>query len=148
MMNYEIFKEVFKEKLLDYMPDEFKEHRVVEHKVFKVNCEKDAINLLPGDGKSKYKGSPTIYVGEFYEMYKHRENLDYVMNCAAELMLDSYKNLPEAIKNKDIAVETFKDRVVVTLVNTAQNEEYLKNIPHRDYLDLSIIYKAAMIKVA
>lgn len=53
MMNYEIFKEVFKEKLLDYMPDEFKEHRVVEHKVFKVNCEKDAINLLSGDGKSK-----------------------------------------------------------------------------------------------
>lgn len=49
MMNYEIFKEVFKEKLLDYMPDEFKEHRVVEHKVFKVNCEKDAINLLSGD---------------------------------------------------------------------------------------------------
>lgn len=144
MMNYEIFKEVFKEKLLDYMPDEFKEHRVVEHKVFKVNCEKDAINLLPGDGKSKYKGSPTIYMGEFYEMYKNRENLDYVMNCAAELMLDGYKNLPEAIKNKDIAVETFKDRVVVTLVNTAQNEEYLKNIPHRDYLDLSIIYKAVI----
>ena len=27
MMNYEIFKEVFKEKLLDYMPDEFKESR-------------------------------------------------------------------------------------------------------------------------
>ena len=70
MMNYEIFKEVFKEKLLDYMPDEFKEHRVVEHKVFKVNCEKDAINLLPGDGKSKYKGSPTIYVRIFRRLLK------------------------------------------------------------------------------
>ena len=56
MMNYEIFKEVFKEKLLDYMPDEFKEHRVVEHKVFKVNWEKDGIYLFPGDGNSKYKG--------------------------------------------------------------------------------------------
>ena len=48
MMNYEIFKEVFKEKLLDYMPDEFKEHRVVEHKVFKVNCENDAIIYYQG----------------------------------------------------------------------------------------------------
>ncbi len=55
MMNYEIFKEVFKEKLLDYMPDEFKEHRVVEHKVFKVNCEKDAINLLSGMARVNIK---------------------------------------------------------------------------------------------
>ena len=47
MMNYEIFKEVFKGKLTDYMPDEFKNYKAVEHKVYKVNCEKDAINLFP-----------------------------------------------------------------------------------------------------
>lgn len=41
MMNYEIFKEAFKEKLTEYLPDELKNQRVVEHKVYKVNCEKD-----------------------------------------------------------------------------------------------------------
>lgn len=46
MMNYEIFKEVLKKKIKEYMPSEFKNYKVVERKVHKVNCDRDAINVV------------------------------------------------------------------------------------------------------
>ena len=45
-MNYEIFKEVLKKKIKEYMPSEFKNYKVVERKVHKVNCDRDAINVV------------------------------------------------------------------------------------------------------
>ena len=38
MMNYEIFKEVVKEKFMDYMPDNFKGMELVVMPVEKVSC--------------------------------------------------------------------------------------------------------------
>ena len=144
MMNYEIFKEVFKEKLMDYMPDEFKNHKVVEHKVYKVNCEKDAVNLFPTEKGSRESGSPTIYVENYYEMYQQGESLDDVMRYAADTIKRGYKNVPEIMKGEDIDFDKLKESVVVTLVNTAQNEDYLKKIPHREFLDLSIMYRCVI----
>ena len=91
MMNYEIFKEVFKGKLTDYMPDEFKNDKPVEHKVSKVNCEKDAINLFPTGENSWAGGSPTIYVENYYEMYKKGESLDDVIRHAADTIKRGYE---------------------------------------------------------
>ena len=144
MMNYEIFKEVFKEKLTDFMPDEFKDYKVMEHKVHKVNCEKDAINLVPLGKDDRVCGAPTIYVENFYEMYQKGESLDDVIRCAAEMVTEGYKKIPEMMKNENLDMDRLKDRVVATLVNTTQNEDYLKRIPHREFLDLSIMYRCVI----
>lgn len=144
MMNYEIFKEVFKGKLTDYMPDEFKNYKAVEHKVYKVNCEKDAINLFPTGENSRAGGSPTIYVENYYEMYKKGESLDDVIRHAADTIKRGYECVPEIIKGDEIDMERLKEGVVAILVNTVQNEDYLKEIPHREFLDLSIIYKSVV----
>ena len=45
MMNYEIFKEVVKEKFMDYMPDKFKGMELVAEPVEKVNVTLDGIIL-------------------------------------------------------------------------------------------------------
>lgn len=144
MMNYELFKEVFKEKLTGYLPDEFKEYKVVEHKVFKVNCEKDAINLFPMGKDGRAGGSPTIYVENFYKMYQQGESLDDVIRNAAETIAEGYQKIPEMMKSENMDIDRLKERVVATLVNTVQNEEYLKKIPHREFLDLSIVYRCVI----
>ena len=41
MMNYEIFKEVVKEKFMDYMPEKFKGMKLVAEPVEKVNVTLD-----------------------------------------------------------------------------------------------------------
>lgn len=144
MMNYELFKEVFKEKLTGYLPDEFKEYKVVEHKVFKVNCEKDAINLFPTGKDVRAGGSPTIYVENFYKMYQQGESLDDVVRNAAETIAEGYQKIPEMMKSENMDIDRLKERVVATLVNTVQNEEYLKKIPHREFMDLSIVYRCVI----
>ena len=44
MMNYEIFKEVVKEKFMDYMPEKFKGMELVAEPVEKVNVTLDAVS--------------------------------------------------------------------------------------------------------
>ena len=57
MMNYEIFKEVVKEKFMDYMPEKFKGMELVAEPVEKVNVTLDGI-ILREEGRNI---SPTIY---------------------------------------------------------------------------------------
>lgn len=49
MMNYEIFKEVVKEKFMDYMPDNFKGMELVVMPVEKVNMTYDGISIRGKD---------------------------------------------------------------------------------------------------
>lgn len=67
-MNYEIFKEVLKKKIKEYMPSEFKNYKVVERKVHKVNCDRDAINVVSAEKNKGISGSPTIYIDSLYEI--------------------------------------------------------------------------------
>lgn len=48
----------------------------------------------------------------------------------------SYETFKEQV-NKDIK----KDQIVFCLINTEKNKEFLKNLPHREFLDLSVVYK-------
>lgn len=56
MMNYEIFKEVVKEKFMDYMPDNFKGMELVVMPAEKVNMTYDGISIRGKDTNI----SPTI----------------------------------------------------------------------------------------
>lgn len=42
--------------------------------------------------------------------------------------------------------ETFKQNVCAVLVNTEMNKDILEEIPHREFLDLSVIYKFVILK--
>lgn len=61
-MNYEIFKEVVKEKFMDYMPEKFKGMELVAEPVEKVNVTLDGI-ILREEGRNI---SPTIYINDMY----------------------------------------------------------------------------------
>ena len=45
MMNCEIFKDVVKEKFMDYVPEEYKHMQLEAREVDKVNMTMDSINL-------------------------------------------------------------------------------------------------------
>ena len=62
MMNYEIFKEVVKEKFMDYMPEKFKGMELVAEPVEKINVTLDGI-ILREEGRNI---SPTIYINDMH----------------------------------------------------------------------------------
>mgnify|MGYP007067131127 CR=1 FL=1 len=138
MMNYEIFKEVVKEKFLDHMPDDFANHTVVVHPVNKVNETLDGLSLQSPNGESR-QVFPTIYINHMYEEYQKNNDLQSTLDMAAFDMAGAFR-AGEQLQT-DFNFEDAKDKVVMALVNTEQNREMLKNMPHREFQDLSVIYR-------
>ena len=139
MMNYEIFKEVVKEKFLDYMPEKYKGMEVVISPMEKVNETLDGLSLRE-EGKHI---SPTIYVNDMYRKYQNNEDLEQTIRGACEVMERGFREIPPI--SVDSICKDAKEKIVFELINTTQNESYLKQLPHREFQDLSIVYKV-MIK--
>ena len=137
MMNYEIFKEVVKEKFSGYMSDEYKDRELIIQSVDKVNETLDGLTLR--DTTSALSISPTIYINDMYKHYLKVEDLDIVFTAAADRMMQGIKMAPDEVQKIDY--ETAKDNIVFQLINTEQNKEMLKGMPHREFQDLSVIYR-------
>ena len=136
MMNYEIFKEVVAEKFMEYMPEQYQGMRLRVEPVNKVNKVLDGITLVgSGAGRSV---SPTLYINHMYEHYLETENLQEVLQSAARIMDMAFKEMPEV---GDVNLESAKDNIVFQVINTLQNEDMLRDMPHREFQDLSIIYR-------
>ena len=135
MMDYEIFKEVVKESFLSYMPKGYQDMEVRVTPVDKVNRKLDGISLSAQNENTMI--SPTLYINDMYEKYSKTGDLQTTLQEAAEAMDAVFREatLPP------LDINTAKDNIIFQLVNTMQNEDMLKNLPHRDFQDLSIIYR-------
>lgn len=136
MMEYEIFKDVVKEKFLSYMPEKYQDMEVRVDSVEKVNRRMDGLSVWKaGREKTLF---PTIYINDMYENYLKSGDLQAVLQDAAEAM---DRAAMQGLQNLSLDMAAAKDNIIFQLVNTMQNEDMLKNLPHRDFQDLSIIYR-------
>lgn len=83
--------------------------------------------------------SPTIYLEEFYERFQKGESLESII-CD---LIDFY----EAVKyeeswdtSKVECYEAVQDKIVFKIIHTEENRNLLKEIPHIDILDLSVVF--------
>lgn len=136
MMIYEIFKDVVTEKFMDFLPDEMQgRYELCVRKVTKVNTELDAISL--NDREETYSVSPTLYINDMYKEYCQSEDLDAVLDKAAFMMVSHMKKA----KRINLDFDTARENIIFQLINTENNCELLKNVPHRQFNDLSFIYR-------
>ena len=136
MMNYEIFKEVVTEKFKSYLPERYQDMELRVESVNKVNRVMDSITLI--DKTVEKNVSPTIYINNMYDHYLNTENLQKVLQDAAESMDKAFLEAP---KVGILDMDNARDNIVFQVVNTMQNEDMLRDMPHRDFQDLSIIYR-------
>ena len=81
--------------------------------------------------------SPTFYIDDMYAKYLKTEDLQTTLREAADTMDEVFREA--TIPPLDISMA--KDNIIFQLVNTMQNEDMLRNLPHREFQDLSIIYR-------
>lgn len=85
--------------------------------------------------------SPTIYLNSYYEEYiKGRATLVNVVND----VMDTYhrNKVNQSVDMRYfLNYEGVKQRIIYKLVNTEKNKELLEDIPHIEFLDLSIIFQ-------
>lgn len=129
------FAEKFLNDLMTVMPEEYQDMEMCMHVVKKVNTEKHGISF-----KRNTKGtqvSPTLYVEDMYEYYKRSEDMEDALQYASDILCNGIKNMP-TFNIAEMLKAT--DRVFFKVVNTYENSEFLKEVPHREFLDLSVIY--------
>lgn len=138
MMDYEMFKDVVVKKLMSYMPDEFAEYSLRADRMGKVNEIWDALHFVPPDRQpdSLY---PTVYLNYMYEEYRKSGNLQKTLDLTAFYLVDACREAER--KNSRITPQGAPESIVMSLVNTQQNHEMLGYMPHREFEDLSIIYR-------
>lgn len=131
-MEYQDFLGYMEKSVADFMGESF---RVTLKHVIKNNgVLLDGLVILE-KGKNI---SPTIYMNSYYEAYQSGVSLTDIVK---EIVNVYEKNHPEG----KFQVDFFKDyaqakkRIVYKLVNYEKNEELLKKVPHRKFLDLALV---------
>lgn len=90
--------------------------------------------------------SPTIYLNTYYKDY---ESGKLTLPDIIDRVLDTY-NKNKICQNIDmnyfLNYEAVKQRIVFKLINTEKNKDLLKNVPHVDFLDLSIVFECLIMQ--
>ena len=134
----EITKEIIKDAIKREIANTYPEGKVMESTVIKNNTSKLGITVkLPNT-----KATPVVYVDDMYDYYNNVNDLDDTLNKAISMIensINSIENtkLDDAVSN---LIGDIKGNVFPRLVNTKTNGVMLQNTPHREFLDMSIVY--------
>lgn len=139
MMNYESFKKRVMREFLDYMPERYSDCEIELRKVPKINTCLTGVVIKP-KGKPRSYCSPTFYMESMYEQYLESDSFERVMSNQAVYLEESLKHLPKDVMTWDF--KAIKDKIIFQIVNTKDNQDMVAMCPHRDILDLSIVYRA------
>ena len=132
-MDYNIFKECILEAIAERFGNDCK----IEYKeVLKNNGIRLDGLLVRFSNKSI---SPTVYVNDYYDRYVAGEEIDEIADHIVWLIKNNSLEDdfdPESL----ILFENIKERIVYKLVNYEKNEDLLKTVPHKKFLDLAVVY--------
>ena len=83
--------------------------------------------------------SPTIYLEDFYKEYQEGKSMEGILEEIKEIY---YGSRMENSINMDFFTdyEKAKKNIVYKLINYEKNKELLKEIPHKKFLDLAIVF--------
>ena len=136
-MNYEEFKTIVKQEFMSYLPEEYQHLKMDIRPVEKVNTVKDGMSFLDMNKESNM--SPTIYVEDMYKSYLETEDYRKVFEDVAAVVEKVLKE--PLVTQETLNFHAAKDNIVFQLINTEQNKGLLNSLPHREFHDLSIIYR-------
>lgn len=138
-LDYEQFKVVLTTKLEELLLKSKKPYGYKKQVVHKVNQDLDSISLIG----ENIKMSPTLYFNNMYDYYNGTNA------TIEELALKAFETMLEGVNQTEITEELpdkekFMENIFFQVINTEKNKTYLLEIPHREYLDLSVIYRYAV----
>lgn len=138
-LDYEQFKVVIATKLEELLLKSKKPYGYRKEVVHKINQDLDSISLIG----ENIKMSPTLYFNNMYDYYIAAEV------SVEELALKAFETMLEGINQTEITgefpdKEKFMENIFFQVINTEKNKTLLLEVPHREYLDLSIIYRYAV----
>ncbi len=83
--------------------------------------------------------APTVYLTDLYKEHEHGKPVSDIIEQVIE-MLDDAKCEEDVDISFLESYDSMKDRLLIKLVNTEKNREFLKTVPHKEIMDLSAIF--------
>ena len=136
-------QDLIKERIDDFLPEEYKGSEIKFMDVTKNNDEKLHAVIIKPEGQNV---TPTIYLEQFVEALSNNsitedEILSNISRTYAANVKGGESLGDRVLRSFDEGFDTIRDSVIMQVVNTGLNSETLKDSPHREVEDLSIVYR-------
>lgn len=141
-MDYERFCEEVKERIREFLPDRKIESVTLNTQVKNNGLKKVGI-VVKEIGQNI---APTIYLEPYFERFSDGEEMASLLRDisdtyeAAAVDHLGFGNIAQDF----LDFEKMKNKLVAQLVNTEYNEDLLERTPHKELMDLSLIYKVVL----
>ena len=111
---------------------------IVTERVKKINCELTGIKCEVPDGRNSY--GPIVYLEKLYDKYLQNEDYIQTLVDIREVVIAAIEDA-KTFKNQHFNPREAHDSIIFHFIHTEQNKEYLETLPHREFHDLSIVYR-------
>lgn len=89
--------------------------------------------------------TPAFYIDELVDAVERGElSKDLAASYVIDWIETNDHNEQEFDMDKILSKENIKENVIPCLINTEKNAEMLKTYPHKDFMDLSVIYRVVI----
>jgi len=134
VLDFEGFREEVIEELLEVCGNEF---LVEKRDVIKNNGVTLSGISITGPGETVF---PTIYLEALFDEYrKGKMNIKEIVNEILRIYTKE-KNVCGVNMSYLTDFDSVREKLIYRLINAEKNESLLKDIPHRRFLDLAVIY--------
>lgn len=138
-MDYGVFKQVIFERIKEFLPPVFHAYEANITTVRKINQKKEALLLMPPKG-DQIAAMPNIYLDEMYEAFQSKQDIEETLRLIAAMII----HYTGSLDAQQVDFKSKKDSIVMNLINRELNQELLETVPHKDVMDLSIVYRIIM----
>lgn len=135
-MDYQTFKQAFADEFRDYLPKKYDSWTGQIDRVPKVNGYAEAYHVVKPEQPC---ACPTLYLNDLYKDYLYCGSIEQVCLRAAEQFVRGMDYIDRV--SPYTMLESPMENVVFQLVNAEMNTELLEDVPHRQMLDLAVIYR-------
>lgn len=149
-LTYKEFSDRVGDEINSVMPEEFQEAKVSIYSQRKVNCVTYKLSIChQGDTSLE---APSVDLLKYYEQYISEEmDFPQALSEIADTYMDSYHEKDEITSVISDCQHHWKEkkfwkpRLRMRMINAEANEELLREIPHRRFLDLAIVYRICVL---
>lgn len=142
MMDYGVFKNVVTARIKEFLPSVYAEFEVSVERVPKINGMREAMIVWLETEGCRMSG-PNIYLDDLYSAFTECSDIDFVLHDAA-CKITAFTGTQMLCRNEAVELDAYKADIVKMLINTELNAGLLAAAPHKNFLDLSVIYRMAV----
>ncbi len=140
-MDYQEFKDQISKQIKEYFPPSYQNAKVEINQIPKNNNQVLDGLLILREGDTLV---PQIYLNGYFELYENGVSISEIM---MDISARYFQNLTPAFENMPTNVTDYaqvKNLLTLHLINKDMNEDMLKNVPHKDFMDTDL---TAVVKI-